>query len=642
MVLLCSSRNVYYIKHEQPLITTHYICENSPRNKHKSQKYSLCHLHQLCSSMRKNMFLSLFSHIFIILLVMADRASAFGNHHLLYMEGAWMYESTMNSEGDYLVQWTPSEDQIMFRITAETRGYIGFGLHTKPDMDGADIIVGWVHSGKAYMQDRHGVGHKEPQIDRHQDWTLIAGYENDTHTTLIMSRDYNTCDKNDHVLSNDTVHLLWAYHADDPVDPDRHPRLHYHGWRRGTASVLLLQGIVKETLKTALPFQHHENIFDPLHTRESYWMLRNPDVEIPALSETLYWCKLFKRPYLNKKHQIIKYEPILSSGNEEYLQHIIVYECTSFGPELDAAFEELSHQLGQDCHQSSMAHLRYTCSHVVAMWAKESQGMAYPPEAGYPLHPDGPTFYMMETHYDNPEKHNFYDNSGLRLTYTPRVRIHDAGVVNIGMEPNWKHIIPPRQRHVSSESHCVAECTHAALPQSGIHVFGSILQTHSLADKVRVRHIQDGEELEPILQDSNYQHNFQEYRQLKARHILPGDHLMVKCSYNSRERQSITLGGYKMRDELCQAYLFYWPKVEMSSCTSMPSLENVLHSLGIEELAINTNPIKIKKPVELEGKTLQWRLLNYNWDQHFIHFQNIASTGTFNSMCHSRGQPLVE
>ena len=37
--------------------------------------------------------------------------------------------------------------------------------------------------------------------------------------------------------------LLWAYHPDDPVDPESpRPRLHYHGdFRRGAKSVFLLQ-----------------------------------------------------------------------------------------------------------------------------------------------------------------------------------------------------------------------------------------------------------------------------------------------------------------------------------------------------------------------------------------------------------------
>ena len=41
---------------------------------------------------------------------------------------------------------------------------------------------------------------------------------------------------------NDTIRLLWAYHPDDPFDPEApRPRLHYHGaHRRGARSAFLL------------------------------------------------------------------------------------------------------------------------------------------------------------------------------------------------------------------------------------------------------------------------------------------------------------------------------------------------------------------------------------------------------------------
>ena len=59
----------------------------------------------------------------------------------------WENEITLDSRGpnrNFVVQWTPSDDRIVFRVTARTRGYIGFGFNVEPKMDGADIVVGWV------------------------------------------------------------------------------------------------------------------------------------------------------------------------------------------------------------------------------------------------------------------------------------------------------------------------------------------------------------------------------------------------------------------------------------------------------------------------------------------------------------------
>jgi hypothetical protein len=66
--------------------------------------------------------------------------------------------------------------------------------------------------------------------------------------------------------------------------------------------------------------------------------------------------------------------------------------------------------------------------------------------------------------------------------------------------------------------------------------------------------------------------------------LLPGDHLISECVYNSTARKAITLGGLTIREERCLAFTLYWPKVNLSLCVSLPSLPTVLHSLGIEEL----------------------------------------------------------
>ena len=69
----------------------------------------------------------------------------------------------------------------------------------------------------------------------------------------------------------------------------------------------------------------------------------------------------------------------------------------------------------------------------------------------------------------------------LYCTFIPPLRRnHDAGVLSVGIDPNWKHIVPPGQRRVVSEAHCVADCTQQALPSRGINVFAVNQHTHLL------------------------------------------------------------------------------------------------------------------------------------------------------------------
>jgi hypothetical protein len=86
---------------------------------------------------------------------------------------------------------------------------------------------------------------------------------------------------------------------------------------------------------------------------------------------------------------------------------------------------------------------------------------------------------MMETHYNNPAQDTeVSDSSGIRVYYTASLRRHDAGVLSVGLDPNWRHIIPPGQPEVLSEGHCISACTQNTVPPQGINVFGAALHTH--------------------------------------------------------------------------------------------------------------------------------------------------------------------
>ncbi|KAA0189595.1 hypothetical protein HAZT_HAZT001855 [Hyalella azteca] len=506
--------------------------------------------------------------------------------------GLWDRSLVLDDLGHYKVQWTASSTDIQFRLTVRTRGYIGFGLSSKSRMDGADIVVGWVHSGKAYLQDRHGLGNLEPAVDRFQDWTIVSGYENDTHTVLHVSRPLNTCDPhNDHAITNDTSRVLWAYHPDDPVDPDSpRPRLHYHGdFRRGTRSVFLLDrdpgveyGHSGDAYgqNSAYPSESSKDK-KPEESEIHTWTLNSPGVEVKADMATVYWCKLFRKPLLVQKNHIIKFEPIFSAGNERHVHHILVSECTSDDPAVVASLEQLADSSGGQCYSQDMSPLLRACSHVVVAWAVGSKGLTLPPETGYPLSPNGPTIFLMQVHYDNPDSRHFQDHSGIRVHYTHKLRNFDAGVLSVGLDPNWKHLIPPGQASVLSSGHCVSECTSKAIPPAG-----RLRITHLLGREVRLRHLRQGVELDPIAQDLNYDYSYLEYRLMKQpRTVLPGDHLISECKYSSVERSAITLGGINTRDEMCLSYLYYWPRSSLSLCHSKPSLNTVLQSLGIEELS---------------------------------------------------------
>lgn len=260
----------------------------------------------------------------------------------------------------------------------------------------------------------------------------------------------------------------------------------------------------------------------------------------------------------------------------------MLYECQET-PQV----EQLAGTPGRQCYETGSQPL--TCNTVVASWARGSEGFSFPPEAGYPLEPSASRHYLLETHYTSPYDDNMggLEGSGMRLYYTPELRRHDAGVISVGMDPNWRHIIPPGQQRVVSSGHCISECTKQAFPHSGVNMFAVVMRTHRIGRQVALRHVRDGIEHSPIATDDNLDADYQEYRRLVAPvKILPGDHLIAECTYNSSGRSAITLGGLTSREETCLVMGLYYPRQRaLAACHSLPSLPTVLHSLGIQELS---------------------------------------------------------
>ena len=106
----------------------------------------------------------------------------------------------------------------------------------------------------------------------------------------------------------------------------------------------------------------------------------------------------------------------------------------------------------------------------------------------------GATYFMLETHYDNPSiEQNLVDtsgksltlldmhfgifcyngftcicirlksfhlfSSGIRILYTDKLRQYDTGMMLIGTEVNFLHMIPPLQNSFLSLGRCTSDCT---------------------------------------------------------------------------------------------------------------------------------------------------------------------------------------
>uniref|UniRef100_A0A1B0C4H4 Uncharacterized protein n=1 Tax=Glossina palpalis gambiensis TaxID=67801 RepID=A0A1B0C4H4_9MUSC len=105
-------------------------------------------------------------------------------------------------------------------------------------------------------------------------------------------------------------------------------------------------------------------------------------------------------------------------------------------------------------------------------------------------------------------------------------------------------------------------------------------------------------------------------------------------SFSSSLFHSYIKGGLTMKEESCIVLMLYYPRQnKLTTCHSLPSLPTVLHSLGIEQLATDSNPVLISAPPELAGMTLEVRLLSYDWRNQFNEFQEATRKGSFKPLC---------
>ena len=61
---------------------------------------------------------------------------------------------------------------------------------------------------------------------------------------------------------------------------------------------------------------------------------------------------------------------------------------------------------------------------------------------------------------------------GIRILYTNHLRQHDTGMILIGTEVNFLHIIPPLQKSFLSLGRCTSDCTSKVNLKALTTIFG--------------------------------------------------------------------------------------------------------------------------------------------------------------------------
>ncbi|XP_029175897.1 uncharacterized protein LOC114944249 [Nylanderia fulva] len=470
----------------------------------------------------------------------------------------------LDEDGDVILEWDPSDnEEVTFRVTAKTLGYVGIGFNEKSHMMGADILLAWVddHTGVVNLLDSHGIEMKAaPVTDTSQDVRVLGGSQNETHTTVTFARKWQTCDPQDHRLTEDTVRVLWALH---PTDPELNTAM-WHENRRGGKAL---------RLKTAAAHS------PPRETRNiRHWDVKLNQFEVVD-TDTIYWCKIFKASSLREKHHMIGYTPLVEKANEDLVHHVILYECAS----TSSILGEHARMSGAPCYSPTMPRVWESCLQPVLAWARGSKGEWMPEHVGIPVAEHGESsYYMLEVHYNNPSMKKVKDSSGVRLYLTPKLRPQEAGILVAGVAVSPLHLVPPKQKEYATAGYCTPHCTNKTFPEDGINIVSVVLHSHLAGRRLSLKHIRRGKELPTIVQDNHFDFDYQQSHTLeKEVKVLRGDELVAECVYGTLNRTKPTLGGYAATQEMCLAFVLHYPRTSLAGCYSVTPVKDLFRTLGV-------------------------------------------------------------
>uniref|UniRef100_A0A336L841 CSON004817 protein n=1 Tax=Culicoides sonorensis TaxID=179676 RepID=A0A336L841_CULSO len=509
----------------------------------------------------------IFSNVILLLLLRIQTTNSV--HHV-----NWTRTEIMDSFGLYLLEWRVDNKEIIFTTTVNTRGFIGLGFsYRHGEMSGSDLVLAWVDdtTGLPNVLDCHGPrdGNGAPIQDDTQNYTVINGYQNATHTVIQFKRALETCDPDDVVITSDSIKVLWSYGEQDPI----HGNHKGHNKNRGWKNMHLLGPHFKKSVQKDALIQQ--------------WDVTVKNITIDASMDTIYWCKIFRVPDLKEKHHIIGYEPLLtkeSSTKHPLIHHMTLFECDSYSGSDPNAWDVWGKTVGAVCNSDSLTpHDWNSCITPIATWGMGGSGQFLPEHVGIPIGGrDSVKYYMLEIHYDNPHSKRILDHSGFRIHYTKKLREHEGGMLITGITVSETQMIPPGQKLYRNLGICGPSCTGAVFPETGIKIVSTALHSHAAGQKMKLRHVRDGKELDRIVEDDNYNHNFQEIYQLaNETTILPGDYIITDCAYETLKRKRPTLGGYSTKQEVCLAFITYYPRINLASCYSMTPVKEFFENFGV-------------------------------------------------------------
>ena len=175
----------------------------------------------------------------LMLVISAAVAIAGGGRETIEIPGLDGYTRIADKKLSYDFQWQIDGSNLNVQIAAPTTGWLAVGFDPSDKMRDANILIGYVADGRAFLRDDFGVGPVKHGPDTGQggteDFSNLEGEETGGVTVLRFTIPLDSGDANDKKLEEGrTYKVIYSYGANGKDDFGT-----YHTKSRGSFELTL-------------------------------------------------------------------------------------------------------------------------------------------------------------------------------------------------------------------------------------------------------------------------------------------------------------------------------------------------------------------------------------------------------------------
>ena len=438
------------------------------------------------------------------------------------------------------VHWSVDDKHVYLAVAAPATGWVGFGLAEAGGMLGADMVI-FEASNPSVLIDAYTTTEKYPIVDDcASNWEVLDTKSENGFLFFETRRLLDTGDPQDRAIINDgssltpTHRVIAAWGDSESYE--------YHGLNRARGSIRFFGTGSNQSLFESAMNQHAEGSFTvqslnhqvaARETQYAYTCVTRSDIIEQGFPDT------------NDKAYLIGFEPFVQPGNEAYVHHYII-----------SAFDSVN------C--VSLIDDRLP-GEMVYGWAPGTQALALPDFLGFPFNGVGEAnSFQIEVHYNNVAlDEGVIDSSGVSFHWTTAPREVEMGIFQTG-DPFVSLNSDPVGNGITKHTFdCPSSCSQDAFGglDVPVTVFGESLHMHQTGVQMINEQIRSGEVVHSATVGYwDFDQSGSDTVVQEAFVVEPGDSFRTSCYYETNDDTRFGIGS---QEEMCIAFLVYYPRVKM-------------------------------------------------------------------------------